>query len=182
MLETLISSKTRVRLLLKFFSNSKTRTYLRGLANEFDVSSNAIRIELNRLFDAGLITSEKEGRRRIYRANTKHPLYPELMNLTRKNLGLDRVEQIINKLGTVKLALVTGDYANGIDSGLIDLLIVGSVNKPYLAKLTYKAESLTGRRIRTLVVTENEYREMKNNKSLRNALVLWSNNGKETAD
>ena len=61
MIESLISSKTRVKLLLKFFLNSKNSSYLRGLESEFGESTNAIRIELNKLEDAGLLSSNLEG-------------------------------------------------------------------------------------------------------------------------
>ena len=49
MLDTLISSQTRLKLLLKFFLNSSTSSYLRDLESEFGESTNAIRLELNRL-------------------------------------------------------------------------------------------------------------------------------------
>ena len=56
MIETLISSKTRIKLLLKFFLNSNTTSYLRSLESEFGESTNAIRVELNRLENAGMLS------------------------------------------------------------------------------------------------------------------------------
>ena len=61
MIETLISSKTRIKLLLKFFLNSSNSSYLRGLESEFGESSNSIRLELNKLEKAGLLKSNQEG-------------------------------------------------------------------------------------------------------------------------
>ena len=58
MLDSLITSKTRIKLLLKFFLNSSMKAYLRGLAEEFGESTNAIRLELNHLEEAGLLKSE----------------------------------------------------------------------------------------------------------------------------
>ena len=49
MLDSLITSKTRIKLLLKFFLNTSTHAYLRGLADEFGESTNALRLELNHL-------------------------------------------------------------------------------------------------------------------------------------
>ena len=54
MLDSLITSKTRVKL-LKFFMNPETRSYLRSLAEEFGESTNAVRVELNRLEKAGIL-------------------------------------------------------------------------------------------------------------------------------
>lgn len=81
MLETLISSKTRLKLILKFFLNNSTTAYLRGLEEEFGESSNAIRVELNKFEEAGLLNSEAEGNKKLYKANTKHPFYKDLHNI-----------------------------------------------------------------------------------------------------
>jgi len=72
-LDSLITSQTRVKLLLKFFLNPESRSYLRELADEFGESTNSVRVELNRLSEAGLLTSAGEGRTKVYRANTNHP-------------------------------------------------------------------------------------------------------------
>ena len=70
MIETLISSKTRIKLLLKFFLNSSSRSYLRGLETEFGDSSNAIRLELNRFEKAGMLKTCTEGNKKYFQANT----------------------------------------------------------------------------------------------------------------
>ena len=89
MIETLISSKTRIKLLLKFFLNSKVESYLRQLESEFGASTNAIRIELNRLEKAGLLNSTFKGNKRFFQANDKHPMYADIHNLIRKYVGID---------------------------------------------------------------------------------------------
>ena len=74
MLADFISSKTRVKLLLKFFLNTNTTSYLRGLAEEFDESTNAVRLELNRLERAGMLISRSSGNKKLYQANKTYPL------------------------------------------------------------------------------------------------------------
>ena len=177
MLESLITSRTRIKLLLKFFTNARTMGYLRGLAEEFGESTNAVRTELNRMSDANLITSETNGRRRLYRANPEHPLFPELTSVTRKYLGLDSVLNIIKRLGSVRLALITGDYARGQDTGIIDLVIVGTVDEPYLNLLVRKAEELIERKIRTLLITPEEYPGFEERFAKEKALILWEEEG-----
>ena len=99
MLENLITSKTRVKLLLKFFLNSHTQAHLRGLESEFGESTNAIRLELNRFEQAGMLTSHTEGNRKVFSANPSYPLFPEIQNLLHKHLGIDQlIEQVIEKL------------------------------------------------------------------------------------
>ena len=59
MLNSLITSKTRLRLLIKFFVSQTNKAHLNGLATEFGESTNSIRKELNNLFDAGYILKSK---------------------------------------------------------------------------------------------------------------------------
>ena len=74
MLDTLITSKTRIKLLLKFFLNSNASSYLRNLESEFQESTNGIRLELNKFEKAGLLQSHMSGNKKLYQANTGHPL------------------------------------------------------------------------------------------------------------
>ncbi len=178
MLESLITSKTRTKLLLKFFLNPGTSAYLRGLAEEFGESTNGVRVELNRLSEAGLLESADEGRMKIYRANRRHPLFPELQKIAAKTLGIDQVvEQVIRRLGSVELAFVTGDYARGIDSGLIDLVIVGEIDKAYFDQLSEKIEGLIGRKIRGLLLKKEEFQRLKDRLGAEGSLLLWDDDG-----
>ena len=74
----LISSKTRIKLLVRLFFNPKSQAYLRELSKEFNVSTNAVREELNQLTSTDLLKSQKRGRQVYYMANVDHPLFPEL--------------------------------------------------------------------------------------------------------
>ena len=172
MLEALISSKTRIKLLLKFFVNPSQSAYLRSLATEFDESTNSVRLELNRFEGAGLIKSYTEGNRKMYRANSLHPLFGELRNIVLKHLGLDKfIEHIVEELGDVKTVFLTGDLASGINSGLIDVAFVGNIDKVFLLRLVDKAQKLLKRKIRFVVYDINE--ELPENLHGNGALVLW---------
>ncbi|MGI6253422.1 MAG: ArsR family transcriptional regulator [Aminivibrio sp.] len=178
MLQSLITSKTRTRLLLKFFLNPETSAYLRALADEFGESTNGVRVELNRLSEAGLLESADEGRTKVYRANRKHPLFPELQRIAAKTLGIDQVvEQVIRRLGSVELAFVTGDYARGIDSGLIDLVIVGEIDRAYFDQLSEKIEGLIGRKIRGLILKRSEFDRLRDRLKAEGSLLLWDGDG-----
>lgn len=175
MLESLITSKTRLKLLLRFFLNPGTLGYLNELANEFNESSNAVRIELNRLSKANLIKSKNDGRTKVYQANKSHPLFNEIHNLIKKNIGIDQIVNFINQLGDVKAAFITGDYAKGKDTGIIDLVIVGKINQNFLSGLISATEQAIKRKIRSLVLNESEYDNLKENLKLNKALVVWEN-------
>ena len=179
MLDSLITSRTRIKLLLKFFLNSNARSYLRGLESEFGESSNAIRLELNRFEDAGLLTSEVVGNKKMFRANTRHPLYEDIHNIILKYIGLDQVvEKVARKLGEVQMVFLTGDFAKGRDSSVIDLIFVGdAIDKEYLIRLVEKAEGLIRRKIRFLVYRIGEFhKEYDLERIAGELLLLWKAN------
>ncbi len=95
-----------------------TRSYLRELAKEFNVSTNSVREELNQLTKTKLLTSKKSGRQVFYKANQKHPLFPELKSMVGKVMGIDQViDGIVTRLGDLERAYLLDDYAEGKDTG-----------------------------------------------------------------
>jgi len=143
MLENLITSKTRLRLLVKFFINTANDGYLRGLATEMHENTNAIRKELNNLSDAGFIIRKEQESKVIYKANKLHPFFSLLQQIVRKHIGLDDIiESIVDRIGTINRVFLIGDYAKGIDSGQIEVVIEGDVvDENYLAQLKPKIET-----------------------------------------
>ena len=149
MLGELITSKTRLRLLIKFFVSQANRGYLNGLATEMGESTNAIRKELNHLHDAGYLQKEKSNNKIQYKANTKHPMFSVLQKVILKHLGLeDAVEIVLDRMGDVEKIILIGNYAKGIDSGKIEIIIVGQdLNTSYVQNLEEKLEKLISRNV-----------------------------------
>ena len=149
MLETIIPSKTRLNLLIRFFLNLAKKSHLRGLANDFNDSTNSIRLELNNLTDAGYLIKKKEKNKINYLANHKHPLFKTLVDLVRKHTGIeDIIENIIKSVTDLKKVYLIGDYANGIDSGNIKIYIDGNVTDVnYVNKVIKKTEEKINRKI-----------------------------------
>jgi hypothetical protein len=175
MIETLISSKTRIKLLLKFFLNSASKAHLRGLETEFGESTNAIRIEINRFEQAGMLTSEMVGNKKIFRANTSHPLYREVHNILLKYTGLDSIiENVVKRLGSVRRVFVVGEFSKGIDSQIIDLILIGQIDKSYLISLIEKTEELVNRKIRYIIYSEEEEKTLDWSKFNPQPLLLWT--------
>lgn len=175
MIETLISSKTRIKLLLKFFLNSNTKAYLRGLATEFGESSNAIRVELNRLEDAGMLESSAQGNKKFFTANTSHPLFGEVHNILMKYVGFDQIiERVVSRLGEVDEVYVTGDLSRGLNSEIIDLLFIGNIDKNYLIELIDKAEEFISKKIRYITYSREEALNIDWETFKTKPLLLWS--------
>lgn len=158
MLESLITSKTRIKLLLKFFLNINNQGYLRSLEHEFNESTNGIRQELNRFESAGLLLTENEGNKKLYRANTLHPLFKDINSIIRKFIGVEELlEKVIDRLGNVQQVYLEGRIAQGLESDIIDIVIIGNeIDRNYLSALVEKAEPLVKRKIRYLVFHEND--------------------------
>ena len=149
MLNQLITSKTRLRLLLKFFISQANRGYLNGLANEMGESTNSIRKELNHLHGAGYLKKLKQDNKVEYRVNASHPLYETLRKVVLKHLGLeDLVELVLDRMGNVQHILLIGDYAKGLDSGNIEVFLIGNdLNFNYISQLEQKIENLIRRKV-----------------------------------
>ena len=157
MLESLITSKTRLRLLIKFFINITNKGYLNGLASEFGESTNSVRKELNNLSSAGYLEKKNERNKVIYKANVSHPLFQVIQKIVHKHLGIEEIlERIYNRTGDVKKVMILGDYAKGIDSGVIEILIVGkNINKDYLDEISPKIQEKIKRKVNFFVSNES---------------------------
>jgi hypothetical protein len=149
MLHTLITSKTRLRLLIKFFINVANTGYLRGLATEMQENTNAIRKELNNLSEAGFLIREEQDSKVIYKANASHPFFDVLQQLVLKHLGIDQiVEQIFSRLGEVSKIYLVGDCAKGLDTGVIEVVVEGAqLNYEYLDYLVPKISNELNKKI-----------------------------------
>lgn len=159
---------------MRLFLNPEGKAYLRELSDEFEVSPSLIKEELHQLHGAGVLESQRQGRQINYRANTKHVLFPELHSMVRKAMGMDHiVESIITRLGNLEKAFLIGDYAEGKDTGLIDLVLVGDINERNMRDLVKKTERYIERKIRTLVLGSDERSLLGKFLATRPHLLLW---------
>ena len=145
LLGPLITSKTRLKLLLRFFLNQNLSGYLQGLSKELDENTNSVRVELNRLEEAGLLSAEEQGRRKVYSVNTAHPLTTDLSNMLRKVTGIDAlVDRVVSRIGdALQQVWITGALAMGINSEEMEVTLVGEgLDTDYLDELMSKVETL----------------------------------------
>ena len=174
LLETLVTSKTRLKLLLKFFLNPGNAAYLRSLEQEFQESSNGIRLELNRLEKADMLHSTLDGNKKVYKVNTDHPLYDDVNSIVKKYLGLDQlVERVTARLGGVTRVYLAGKLARGLYSDVVDVILIGEVDRGYLVKLIDRLEALIKKKIRYLIY--QDIAQLKANHPASEILLLWEN-------
>jgi len=159
-IDNLLHGKIRVKLLTRLLLNPASRVYLRGLEKDFGVSSNTVRVELNKLSDLKLIeVDETVTAQKQYKANTLHPMFNPLRNFILKQFGFESlIEQVFQKLGDVESVYITNDWAEGKESTFVDLVVVGDVNKNYMNRLIEHAEKLIQKKIR-VAVYESDFDE-----------------------
>ena len=176
MIETLISSKTRIKLLLKFFLNSKNTAYLRNLEEEFGESTNAIRLELNKFEKAGFIASSSEGNKKIFAVNTKHPLFKDINSIIMKMTGLEYVvDYVLQRIGDLEKVYLVGNMSRGQATNIIDLVLVGdNLNKTFLIEQIEKAEKKIDKKIRYVHYGSAEFDLVKIIEPGMHPLLLWS--------
>ena len=63
-----------------------------------------------------------------------------MQKIVYKHLGLeDIVDVVLKRMGDVKQIIIIGDYAKGIDSGKIEVILVGkNLNFNYISQLESK--------------------------------------------
>lgn len=155
LLGPLITSKTRLKLLLRFFVNQELSGYLQGLSKELEENTNSIRVELNRMEEAGLLCAEEQGRRKIYRVNKSHPLTSDLTSILRKVTGIDElVDRVVNRIGeNLQQVWITGELAKGIESEMLDVVLVGSgLDQGYITELMGKVEQQLSKTVHYAIV------------------------------
>ena len=166
-LDKIFNGKIRVQLLTKLLLNPASTVYLRGLERDLGVSSNTVRLELNKLSDMQLIKEHTEPlntKTKHYTVNTKHPMFKSLRGVILQHVGLDQIiENVLDKLGNVDKVYLTGDLALGKNSPFVDLVMVGDIDKIYLYNLIEKAENLIDKKIRVGLYLPQEFSEQKLN-------------------
>ena len=100
MLEAIVSSQTRVKLLTLFLLNPGREYYVREIERMTEENINAVRRELSNLESFGLITGQKKGNQQYYTVNQDFFLYEDLQKIVLKTEGVARI--IKEKLGDTK--------------------------------------------------------------------------------
>ena len=101
-------------------------------------------------------------------------MFPELKSMVSKVMGIDQVvDGIVTRLGDLERAYLLDDYAEGKDTGIIDLLLVGKVDQYHLNDLSRKTERYIKRKIRTLVLSRDEFKEFEPKLKTSPSILIW---------
>lgn len=160
MLKDLITSKTRVKILLLFLEDPTAMYHVREIVRRVSEEINAVRRELILLEKKGILSREPRANRVYYYLDKNYPFYYDLIRLFAKTsgLGADIIKNRV-KLGRIKYAMMSGKFARRVreKSDEVDLLIVGTVVLPELTLLVKEEEAKRGQEINYTVMTEEEF-------------------------
>jgi hypothetical protein len=161
MLEDIIISRVRVKILTLFLSHPGVMYHVRDIVRKVDEEINAVRRELSHMEKAGMVSKEQRANRLFYLFRKDYPLYFELMELVCKTsgIGADVIRQKA-KLGKLKYVVVSGKYVRGISKksqSEVDLVVVGNVVLPELSQVIKAEEARHEKEINYTVMTEEEF-------------------------
>lgn len=158
----LLTSATRERLLTLFLTHPTGEYYVRELHRRTGFSLRALQHELARLERLGLLVTRRQGREKYYRANERHPLFPDLKRIVYKTAGLgDVLREALAGIEGVGAAFIYGSVAKGSEgvTSDIDLMVIGSPNPDRLHDALKKAEKALGRDVNVVTMGTDEWKE-----------------------
>ena len=161
MLETILGSKLRSKVLGWLFTHPDERYFVRQLTSLLREDSTNVSRELIRLEKTGVLVSTKEGKQKYYQANRKSPIYDELHGLIIKTTGVADVLRSALAPATerIKVAFVFGSIASGNEDKAsdIDMIIIGEISFGDVSSLLHEAEEQLGREINPVVYSQQEF-------------------------
>jgi predicted nucleotidyltransferase len=169
MLEKLLGSKLRAKLLGWLFTHTDERFYVRQLESLIGEDATNLSRELARLASLGILTMQVEGRQKYFQANHQCPIFTELAGLAVKTTGLANV--LAGQLETIEdkitVSFVYGSQAGGQASALsdVDVMIVGEVTFGEIVSLMSPLQDRLGREINPTVYPVAEFRRKHSQKN-----------------
>lgn len=161
MLSELLTSKTRAEVMRILFNGLREEHYLRDLEKLSHVKVNSLQKEVKHLSSLDLLKVRKDGNRIYYSANTEHPLYPDLVSIVEKTVGV--LFELKKSLSDTKIecAFIFGSFAKGKEKATsdIDLIIIGDIGMRGVSKLLSGIQEKIGREINPHVFTEKEFQK-----------------------
>ena len=159
-LSDILSSRVRAEIFRLLFGLDEKELHLREMERQAGLSLSTIRQDLQKLVKLDLLTTRRDGNRLYYRANTDHPLYPEIRNLVLKTAGLVEIFKSVLNRDEVQVAFVFGSLASNKEKAAsdVDLMVIGSVGLRTLSSWLSGVFEQVGREVNPISMTMEEFR------------------------
>lgn len=164
MLSNILVSEVRVNILKLLLLNPKRSYHVRAIVRAVGAEINAVRRELENLFQIELVTRRQSSNRIYYQINTEHPYYSDLLSLVSKEEGIGAA---ILKKGTtfeqIEFAALALEFLRGRKSTAldVDVFLVGSIKMDDLKNIIQGEEEKLGREINFSVMSSEEFTNRK---------------------
>lgn len=159
-LNDIITSKVRIKLLELFYANPNEMYHVRGVVRELKEEINAVRRDLARLEEAGIIKKEPRGNRVYYWLRDDYLMYGDFISMVAKTTGVGaKLLENRGKIGKPNFIMFSGKFARHKDrkrEDEVDILIIGEIVLPELATIIRAEESKRNREINYTVMSREE--------------------------
>jgi DNA-binding transcriptional ArsR family regulator len=173
-LPEILSSRVRAEIFRLLFGLNEKELHLREMERQTALSLGTVRQDLQKLVKLDLVKTRRDGNRLYYRANTEHPLYPEIRNLVLKTAGLVEIFKSALDREGIEVAFIFGSLASSKERAEsdVDLMVIGPIGLRTLSSWLSGVSELIGREINphTLSVEEFRRRKQEGNHFLTNVL------------
>ncbi|MBN1859575.1 nucleotidyltransferase domain-containing protein [Candidatus Bipolaricaulota bacterium] len=160
MLEKLLGSESRVKILTLFLLNAGTEYYLREIAQRTGLAVRSVQRTVMDLTDIAILHRERRGNSVYFRLNIENPIVPDLKAMFLKTVGLgDLLRETLAGESKIEAAFIYGSVAKGDETATsdIDLAMIGDVPPQTLTGLLEDLERVTGRDVNATVFTRAEW-------------------------
>ena len=161
MLEKLLGSEARVKILNLFLLNAGSEYYLREIAQRTGLAVRSVQRAAKDLTDIGILQRERRGNSVYFRLNTGNPIVPDLKAIFLKTIGLgDQIRERLSGESRIDVAFIYGSVAKGDETATsdIDLAMIGDIPPRTLTELLEDLERVTGREVNATVFTCAEWK------------------------
>jgi len=162
-LSDILSSRVRAEIFSLLFGLDEQELHLREMARQAGLSLGTVRQDLQKLGKLDLVKTRRDGNRLYYRANTDHPLYPEIRKLVLKTSGLVEIfKKVLDREG-IQVAFIFGSLASNKEKAAsdVDLMVIGAVGLRRLSSWLAGASDQIGREINPHTMSVEEFRRRK---------------------
>lgn len=164
MLNKILVSEVRVNILKLLLLNPNRAFHIRAIVRQVNAEINAVRRELDNLFEINLVTRRQSSNKIFYQIETQHPFYSDLLSLVAKEEGIGAaVIKNERRIGMVDYAVLSLAFLRGRKSTAldVDLFIVGVINLDVIQNIVKEEESKNNKEINYSVMTMDEFMSRK---------------------
>jgi predicted nucleotidyltransferase len=162
MLDKLIASSARVKILKLLLLNETERYYQREISDLTELPIRAVQRESAGLTEIGLLHRIEDGNRVYFRVNPACPIFPELKRILLKTVALDSLlSEALSGEEQIRVAFIYGSYAANEETSTsdIDLFVVGSLSSRHLSAALRSVQAEIQREVSYHLVTSEELGE-----------------------